>query len=244
MRSPLLLIFSALLWIVSVGTTRAEADLSQKGNSSVPHEDPFLKKKSDTAIKPFVFPKSMKVVQICAVIPDRCFFFKPGYGPESYKEAETGVSLDQINRIFLSKTSIKKTLLKIDPARIAPVSLGKAMQKSPSGSLVFKVKEKSDFILYFKSTFDLGHPSEKVLTEGRIYLPRQKKVLVVPSNHQKISFKHMGTQYHGQFQEGNPPIPNFKNTVTETHFKGLQQLAKDARKVIMSHKYEKRRSNY
>ena len=57
---------------------------------------------------------------------------------------------------------------------------------------------------------------EVLMTQGLIYLTRQDKLLVIPPNIETDSTGH----------------------------KGLQKLAKDARKIIMSHKYEKRRSNY
>ncbi len=110
----------------------------------------------------------------------------------------------------------------------------------------FKIKKKqeADLVLYFKITFNLGHPNQHILTQGRIYLVRQQKVLVIPSNRQKVSFEKLGAWVHGKFFEGNPPIPNFKNRIEEAHLNGLQQLAEDARKVIHSHKFEKRQSNY
>jgi hypothetical protein len=37
---------------------------------------------------------------------------------------------------------------------------------------------------------------------------------------------------------------NWKAKIAEINHRGLKKLAEDSRKVIMSHKFEKRRSNY
>ena len=152
MRFPLIILFSVVLFTTPSVIVHAENSPSEKDNSLILQEDPFLKIKSDTAIKPFVFPKSMRVVQSCTATHS-CLFHNPGLSLGIYFEDMVGVSLDQMNKIFSDKSRVKKTLLKIDPARIAPVSLGQNMHKPPGGYLFFKKENKKnevDFILYFR----------------------------------------------------------------------------------------------
>ena len=149
----------------------------------------------------------------------------------------------------LDKTRVKKTLLKIDPTRIAPVFLGEDLLMNPKGYWLYgkeNKKHKVDFIFYFRIVFNHGSWDANILTEGRIYLTRQKKVLVIPSNRQNVPFRHPSVGDKGKRIINVPPdiLANMKNIMKEAHLNGLQQLAKDARKVIMSHKFEKRRSNY
>ena len=251
MRSSLIILFSVALANISSGVIWAETDPTKKENSSVQHEDPFLKKKSDIAIKPFVFPKSMVVVQRC-FRKAACLVHNPGLGVGSYYEDMVGVNPDQTNEIFSNKTRVKNTLLKIDPARIAPVSLGENLQMNPKGYWLYEkenAKYNVDFILYYRITFNHADPEANVLTEGRIYLTRQRKILIIPSNRQSVPFKHPGMEYDGKHIKeiiNVPPdvLANMKNLMKEAHIKGLRRLAKDARKVIYSHKFEKRRSNY
>lgn len=84
MRFPLIILFSVVLLNFSSGVAQAETDPFGKDDSLILQDDPFQKKKSDTAIKPFVFPKSLKVVQACLATPHKCLFYSPGYGPEFY----------------------------------------------------------------------------------------------------------------------------------------------------------------
>lgn len=246
MRLPLIILFLVVLLNASSGVTQAETDPLEKDDSLILQEDPFLKKKSDMAIKPFVFPKSMRVVQSCTATLS-CLFHNPGLSLGIYFEDMVGVGLDQMNKIFSDKSRVKKTLLKIDPARIAPVSLGQNMHKPPGGYLFFKIENKKnevDFVLYFRITFNHWDPDANILTEGRIYLGRQKKILVIPPNRQSVPFKHASIEYDGKEYKEKINVPpdvlaNMKNLMKEAHIKGLRRLAYDARKVIMSHKHKK-----
>ncbi len=170
--------------------------------------DVFEARVSDSAVKMIHFPQSLAVI-----------WNRPA--PAAGK----------FDSILGDPVILKRTLRKIDPARIAPATLrdefiGPATRKALDDLgkkydvdllLVFRrdiVKERSDFI--------------KLRNRARVYLVRQRKLLIVPANETSADFNDN----------------NWKEKIMEINRRGLKQLAEDARKVILSHKFEKRRSNY
>ena len=151
--------------------------------------------KSDSAIKMLVFPKSLRVIE----------------------NHRNNIS----NKNFSDPKRIKKSLLKIDPARIVPAKIGETVTGPITRDSLQHLADKysEDVILIFRRLLD----SEKhsISHQGLIYLARQKKVLALSE------IKESGV---GSFQEMD--------------LAGLKILAKEARKVLHSHKYEKRQSAY
>ena len=151
--------------------------------------------KSDSTIKMLVFPKSLRVV-------------------ENFGEGET-------NKNFSDPKRIKKTLLKLDPARIVPAKMGEPTTGPITrDSLKHLAKQYSeDVILIFRRSVD--NQKNAIRHQGLIYLAKQKKVLALKES------KESGSE-----------------SIQEMDLAGLATLAKQAKKVLHSHKFEKRQSAY
>lgn len=221
MPFPLIILFWGVLGISNLGISQSNADPLKK---SV-----FQITKSDSAIKPFVFPKSMIVMQIC-VPKNRCWLLNPEPGTTTPLDKTVSLYSSLITKVLNDEKPIKKHLIRLDPARIAPSNRGKDSVELYLSKRKLKEigkRNAADFIFIFVRTINQVPPMS-VETQGRIYLVKQNKVLVIPSNNQALDLD----------------TSDLENHLEDVNRKGLQQLAKDARKVIMSHKYEKRRSNY
>ena len=199
-------------------------------------DDVFEIKKSDTAIKPLVFPKSMTVIRECYPENWGCLLLDPEPGMGHIDKAVVENS-KYIHEAIDNEKAIKKYLVRLDPTRIAPSKRGKdhealsILNEMDISKRVLKELGKqydTDFIFVFRRTiFHISRP-RYIRTEGRIYLVRQDKLLVMPSNDQILELD----------------VTDLQKRLQDINRNGLQQLAKDARKVILSHKFEKRRSNY
>jgi hypothetical protein len=215
MRRLFSLLLGILLLTYSMGGICAAEDLFDTG-------------KSDTAIKPFVFPKSMAVVRNSS----------PGYLPVKpnmqggfdYSE-ETYQRLKPIEKGFLENEVpinrfIKKYLVRLDPARIAPSTRGKDFDYILSRKALRKLGKEydADLLFVFQQSINVLSEPWIIRIEGLIYLARQDKILILPSNDHELKSSQ----------------PDF----ISINQKSLEQLGKDARKIIHSHKFEKRRSNY
>jgi len=215
MRRLFSLLLGILLLTYSMGGICAAEDLFDTG-------------KSDTAIKPFVFPKSMAVVRNNS----------PGYLPVKpniqggfdYSE-ETYQRLKPIEKGFLENEVpinrfIKKHLVRLDPARIAPSIRGKDFDYILSRKALRKLGNEydADLLFVFQQSINVLSEPWIIRIEGLIYLARQDKILILPSNDHELKSSQ----------------PDF----ISINQKSLEQLGKDARKIIHSHKFEKRRSNY
>ena len=153
------------------------------------------KNKSDTAIKMLVFPKSLRVI-------------------ENQGNNENGGR-------FSDPKLIRKTLLKLDPARIAPAQAGEPVT-GPVTRVRLKELAKQyneDVIFIFRRT--LSNENNSIRHQGLLYLARQKKVLSLKES------KETGS-----------------GSLEEMDLTGLKFLAKEAKKVLHSHKFEKRQSAY
>ena len=151
--------------------------------------------KSDSTIKMLVFPKSLRVI-------------------ENFGEGE-------VNKDFSDPKRIKKTLLKLDPARIVPAKTGEPTTGPITrSSLKHLAKQYSeDVILIFRRSVD--NEKNSIRHQGLIYLAKQKKVLALKENRESGS-----------------------ESIQEMDLAGLKTLAKQAKKVLHSHKFEKRQSAY
>ncbi len=150
--------------------------------------------KTDSAIKMLVFPKSLRVIESRG---------------------------DEMNDVFPDPKRIRKTLLKLDPTRVAPAKVGEPVSGPVTrNSLRQLAKRYSEDILFiFRRT--LNDTKNAIRHQGLLYLARQKKVL---------SLKESMNSGSGSLQEMDVA--------------GLKTLAQEARKVLHSNKFEKRQSAY
>lgn len=152
-------------------------------------------KKSDTAIKMLIFPKSLRVIE--------------------------SLRSNQINESFSDPKRIKKSLLKLDPARIAPSKMGESVTGAITRNILKHLAKKysDDVFLVFRRTFN--NERNSIRHQGLLYLAKQRKVLALREIEESSS-----------------------GSLQEMDLAGLKILAKEAKKVLHSHKYEKRQSAY
>ena len=185
--------------------------------------DVFETRASDSAVKMIRFPQSLAVIHNR---PGEKLFFL------DLEEMRTSfLPQEMFDPILSDQKTLKRTLGKIDPARIVPVTLGKdvigPMNRETLDALGKQYNV--DILLVFRRELRFFTPGLlKLRNRGLVYLVRQKKLLVVPSNESAVTYEEN----------------EFDEKVGEMNERGLKQLAEDTRKVIMSHKFEKRRSNY
>ena len=151
--------------------------------------------KSDTAVKMLVFPKSLRVL-------------------ENRDNAENGGSFSDPKRI-------RKTLLKLDPARIVPAKAGEPVIGPVTRARLRNLAKKysEDVIFIFRRK--VNNKKNSIRHQGLLYLARQKKVLALKES------KEVDT-----------------GSLEEMDLAGLKFLAKEAKKILHSHKFEKRQSAY
>lgn len=163
---------------------------------------------SDSAVKMIHFPQSLTVI-----------WNRPASGSGKF------------DQIFNDTAILKRTLRKIDPARIAPATLGDKLIGQVTREVLDNLgkKYKVDLLLVFRREL-LEERSDflKLRYQALVYLVHQKKLLVVPASETETNFNES----------------NWEEQITRLNYRGLKQLADNARKVIHSHKFEKRRSNY
>lgn len=169
--------------------------------------------KSDIAVKMLVFPKSLRVIENQVKIAGE-------------KEV-----------LFSNSQRIRKTLLKVDPARIAPAKAGKPFSGIVTRTRLLKLSKQysEDIIFIFRRvlTVEAGTLTKyKVLYQGMLYLARQKKVLVLKGNEKNKPLS--GSSSH------QDRVDLWKNLDEN----GLKDLAKEARTALHSYKFEKRQSAY
>ncbi len=146
------------------------------------------KGKSDSAIKMLVFPQSLRVIE------------------------NRARQISERDAIPPDPGQIRKTLLKVDPARIAPAKAGEAFTRPVTRDRLRELGQQysEDVIFIFRRNLK----TEVIRYEGLLYLAKQKKVLALKGN-----------------ENADP-------------FIGLKTLAQEARKLLHSHKFEKRQSAY
>ena len=150
--------------------------------------------KSDSAIKMLVFPKSLRVIE------NRD---------------------NEVDDIFTYPKRIRKTLLKIDPARIVPAKTGEPVIGIVTRDNLRQLSKRNseDIIFIFRRIWD--DAKNNIHHQGILYLARQKKVLALKES-----------------------INSGSESIQEMDVEGLKNLAQGARKVLHSHKFEKRQSAY
>ncbi|MBT3510791.1 MAG: hypothetical protein HN472_14740 [Nitrospina sp.] len=161
--------------------------------------------KSDSAVKMLVFPKSLRVIE------------------------NRTTQIDRVHAFPFDPKGIRKTLLKVDPARIVPARAGEpffgpvtrdrlrdlAKQYSEDVILIFRRNQKAE-------PKNIAH----IHYQGLLYLARQNKVLALRDYEKKAPEEHGAESWR-----------NLDNA-------GLKSLAKEARKILHSYKFEKRQSAY
>ena len=151
--------------------------------------------KSDTAIKMLVFPKSLRVL-------------------ENRENVKNGDSFSDPKRI-------RKTLLKLDPARIVPAKAGEPVIGSVTRVRLRDLAKKYNEDVIFIFRRKVNNEKNSIRHQGLLYLARQKKVLALKES------KQVDT-----------------GSLEEMDLAGLKFLAKEAKKILHSHKFEKRQSAY
>ncbi len=118
--------------------------------------------------------------------------------------------------------AVKLWLRKIDPARVVPVKIGKNIKGEVSRDKLKDLGKQynTDLLLVFKPSENKG----RLITEGLVYFVKQRKVHPIENIVVEIS---------------SDPAEQKKSIRTS-----LKELAVSARKIILSFKFEKRRSNY
>ena len=140
--------------------------------------------------------------------------------PKSLRVLENRANGENGDR-FSDPKRIRKTLLKLDPSRIVPAKAGEPVIGPVTR---FRLRElakqyNEDVIFIFRRT--VNSEKNSIHHQGLLYLARQKKVLALKENKQTGS-----------------------GSLKEMDLVGLRFLAKEARKVLHSHKFEKRQSAY
>ncbi len=220
-------------------------------------EDLFDKTRSDTAIKMYHFPQSMTVLQNR---PGRGLYYFYNNGEARFNEGLGNApepEEDGFDTIVSDAGAIKKTLVKTDPARVAPSKAGEDVRGPITRKRLLELAKanSSDILLIFRrdvqvhsesvipaSSFsrpaslvssETGGYTMAIRTRGILYLKKQKKVLVLKDN------KQSETVSATDLQEGSA-----EEKIRAINLKGLKRLANEARRVILSHKFEVRRSGY
>ncbi len=169
--------------------------------------------KSDSAVKMLVFPKSLRVI-----------------------ESRLKTTGEQVTLHSDSKR-IRKTLLKVDPARIAPAKTGEPIYRIVTRARLLQLSKKysEDVIFIFRrvSAIKAGTPTkQKIRYQGMLYLVRQKKVLSLKGN-EKLEV----------LSNSDSPQERVDHWMALDE-EGLKDLAREARTILHSHKFEKRQSAY
>ncbi len=221
--------------------------------------DLFLQKKSDTATKPLVFPKSLAVLENR---PDKMPYF---FVNESEKfetgQKETSDSGESRFRQSLSDPKIiRKTLVALDRTRIHPSEQGEDILGPVTREVLKGVAKKysKDLVLVFRREIQVlfdtpvaasvfqnpdrlldvstaGHFSLRIRSLGLVYLAKGNKILVVPFNEKSASF----------FSEGESLTPKqVMGRIRQLSRQGLQGLSASAKKIIKDNEFVVRRSAY
>jgi hypothetical protein len=120
--------------------------------------------------------------------------------------------------------------MKIDLARLAPVTLGEDLGEPVSRGTLLRLGDKydEDILLFYRVRYHWKVSDPYIKLQGLMYLTKQEKVLALPD------FQH-GLEYG---------LPEPEETLGGLYFSLLEQMEDEARRILHAHKYEKRRSNY
>jgi len=180
------------------------------------HADLIDEGKTDSAVKMLHFPKSLRVVE------------------------NITVGLNDLHQVFNDPKQIRRTLLKVDPARIVPAKSGESFVGEITRE---KLKELSqiyseDVIFLFRRSYEpnpLPIKENKIVQAhhtGILYLAKQKKVLALQGSVKEEAFS------------GKKSAKEQAERLKKLDQAGLKALSLQAKKVLHSHKFEKRQSAY
>jgi hypothetical protein len=180
------------------------------------HADLIDQGKTDSAVKMLLFPKSLRVVE------------------------NITTRLSDLHQNFNDPKQIRRTLLKVDPARIVPAKSGESFAGEITRKKLKELTQiySEDVIFVYRRIFEplpiLIKENKTVQARhmGLLYLAKQKKVLALQGSLKEEAFA--GTESAKQQTERLKKLDQ----------EGLKALSLQAKKVLHSHKFEKRQSAY
>ena len=172
--------------------------------------------KTDSAVKMLHFPKSLRVVENIT----------PG--------------LSDLHQVFNDPKQIRRTLLKVDPARIVPAKSGESIAGEITRKKLKELTQiySEDVILLFRRSYEpnpLSMTKNKIIKArhtGILYLAKQKKVLALQGYVKEEAFS------------GKESAKEQAERLRKIDQAGLKALSLQAKNVLHSHKFEKRQSAY
>ena len=180
------------------------------------HADLIDEGKTDSAVKMLHFPKSLRVVENIT----------PG--------------LSDLHQVFNDPKQIRRTLLKVDPARIVPAKHGESFAGEITRKKLKELTQiySEDVIFLFRRSYEPNrlpikdNKTVKANHTGVLYLAKQKKVLALPGSVKEEAFS------------GKESAKEQAERLKKLDQAGLKALSLQAKKVLHSHKFEKRQSAY
>ena len=150
------------------------------------------------------------------------------------------VRLGDLHQVFNDPKQIRRTLLKVDPARIVPAKSGESFAGEITRKKLKELTQiySEDVIFVYRRVFEplplliKENKTVQVRHTGLLYLAKQKKVLALQGSLKEEAFA--GTESAKQQTERLKKLDQA----------GLKALSLQAKKVLHSHKFEKRQSAY
>ena len=172
--------------------------------------------KTDSAVKMLRFPKSLRVVE------------------------NITAGLNDLHQDFNDPKQIRRTLLKVDPARIVPAKSGESFVGEITRKKLKELTQiySEDVIFLFRRSYEpnpLSIKDNKIVKArhtGILYLAKQKKVLALQGSVKEEAFS------------GKESAKEQAEHLKQLDQAGLKALSLQAKKVLHSHKFEKRQSAY
>jgi len=224
------------------------------------HQDIFLKKKSDSAIKPLVFPKSMYVIENR---PEKSAYFIYEGDQKKFGDEIVDGDIAVATSFALAMSDpkiIQKTLVALDRARINPSEPGEAVRGVLTRKKLKEIANKAskEMVLVFRREIHVlsdlpvpqsvfqnpdqlldaqqsGNYNLRIRNLGIVFLAKQNKILVVPPNEKfQIIFE----------DSKNPDREKVMTAVRQLAREGLKNLAGSAKKIIKDNEFVVRRSAY
>ena len=223
-------------------------------------DDLFSRKKSDSAIKPLVFPLSMAVIENRPMKGLYYFFNNEAEKFDESLEGNPETSGNGFYSLLSDQNLIKKTLGSTDPTRITPSKRGEDISGPITRMVLKEVSKKvsQDLIFVFRREIRVitdsplpqsvflqpdeffaykwpGPYTLKIRNQGLIYLGKQNKFLVVPSNEKSKTFIP---------SEETIPEEDLRAGWQQLAREGLEDLSAAARKTIRDKQFVVRRPTY
>ena len=180
------------------------------------HADLIDEGKTDSAVKMLHFPKSLRVVE------------------------NITAGLSDLHQVFNDPKQIRRTLLKVDPARIVPAKSGESFVGEITREKLKELTQiySENVLFVFRRSYEpnpLSIKDNKIVKArhtGILYLAKQKKVLALQGYVKEEAFS------------GKESAKEQAEHLKQLDQAGLKALSLQAKKVLHSHKFEKRQSAY